>query len=144
MFPRILLAIAIIGIGFGLLSIPADNSAENTESQDVKVRKLLMQKRDILQQRVEYFTLQHNAGEVSADRLPNAQMELLAVELELATSHADRIAILESQLQNRRELEERMTVLSTTADVTKITLLTYQIQRIDAEIALLRESGTKE
>jgi len=141
MFPRILLIITILGIGLGLLLGPPGTSAENTESQETEIRKLLMQKRDLLQERVEVLTQAHNAGEVSADRLPNAQMELLAVELELATSQADRLAILESQLQNRREVELRMTELHDNADVTKVSLVTYQTQRIDAEIALLREKA---
>lgn len=139
MFPRILLGIAIFGVGLGLLSIPGKNAGENTESQDAEVRKLLLQKRDLLQERVEYFTQAQIAGTVSVDHLPNAQMELLAVELELATSKADRLAILESQLQNRREVELRMTELHENANVTKDSLVTYQTQRIDAEIALLRE-----
>ncbi|MEX1040660.1 MAG: hypothetical protein WDZ51_08525 [Pirellulaceae bacterium] len=141
MLPRILLIITVLGVGLGLLFGTAVTSAENTESQDTEVRKLLLQKRDILQQQVKHFTQAHLMGKANYGEVLDAQMEVLGVELELAGSKADRIAVLESRVKNRQVLEVQMESQFRTGGVTQDKILTAKTEQIDAQIALLREKA---
>jgi len=140
MSARKLLAIACAGaIAFSMTTItPAQN---DTASIDAQVRDLMLQKRDILQQRLEMAKKSFLSGQITNDRVLSARNDVLDAELDLAASKADRIAVLESKVEILKEIEEAVSTRQGVNGGPFGARLEATIDRIDAEIALLREKA---
>lgn len=125
-----------------LLLVATVTTAQNEPtSVNVQIRDLLTQKLDVLKERLEGAKQRFDAGQIPQDRLLRARLDLLRAELDLANSRADRIAVLESQLQTRQELEQLHMRRHSDGPGTLETRLIATADRLDAEIALLREKA---
>ena len=110
-----------------------------------KMNRLMLERRDVLRKIVEVFMSRHQGGMVKFDDVYRAQSELLRAELELAKTKEDRLAVLNSQLANCQSLE------SLVIQMQKVgvrggeagNVLVATAARLQAEIQILRESGTE-
>jgi hypothetical protein len=108
---------------------------------DTEVRDLLTQKRDVLQERLDGVLKLHELGTLEKDRVLKARNDVLSAELDLAVSKADRITVLESQLQNLRERELMIARRYEEGTAQQEEKLVSKADRLSAEIALLREKS---
>ena len=113
-----------------------------------KMNRLMLERRDVLRKIVEVLMSRHRGGignKGNFDDVYRAQSELLRAELELAKTKEDRLAVLNSQLANCQSLE------SLVIQMQKVgvrggeagNVLVATAARLQAEIQILRESGTE-
>jgi len=117
---------------------PAQNQATSVDAQ---IRDLITQKRDVLKERLDGTQRLHEVGGTQKDRVLIARIDLLRTELDLATSKAERIVVLESQLKTRRELEQWLKRRYKDGTDSFDAQFVATADRLDAEIALLREKA---
>jgi hypothetical protein len=103
-----------------------------------KIRALLEKKLEIMRKFVEFAARAHKDGVGSFAELMHAQKQLAAVELELAESPKERVAIYEKLLEWSRQAEEEAKKLAKAGVQSTSELLQAQLQVLDAELALER------
>ena len=117
-------------------------AAQNqTSLADVRIRDLLTQKRDVLKERLDGTQQLYDVGDTQPDRVLNARTDLLRAELDLVTSKAERIAVLESQLKTQKEFEQWATRRFEDGTDSFDAKFIATADRLEAEIALLREES---
>jgi outer membrane protein TolC len=126
---------AFVAVLMSAVITSADNDSPSLESQ---IRDLMTQKRDVLQERLDGAEQLYKLGTIKKDRVLNARRDRLNAELDLATSKADRITVLESQLANLRELEQLLARRYEDGTDTLDDKLIATEDRLVVEIALLR------
>lgn len=132
--PITLTAIAVFSLAVAAGTF-AQSKADPVEDQ---VRALMKQKQEVLEQRVQLLRETYLRGSIPFDEVLAARNDLLEVELELAASMDERLSILESQLQNLRQLEELTKRHFATGQAPQADLLGARAARLGAEIAVLR------
>lgn len=121
-----------------LVATAVSSAQDGATSAQEQIRDLMTQKRDVLKKRVATASQLYGSGKLEKTQVLEAEADLLAARLDLATSKAGRIAILEEKLKNRRQLDElyQQRILRGTGKPTEA--LAATADRLDAEIALLR------
>ena len=108
-------------------------------------RKLLMERRDILQNTLQHVEMNYDAGRADSKQLGQAKIDLLRVEIELAETPQKRIEIL-SQIVTIYAEQEKLTKLFLDAGrATLEELNKVKLERLDAEEELAKaKAETKE
>lgn len=135
--------VVLIGVASGLfLAMGYLASAQNANSVRSKIDLALQEKRALLNERLKYFESQRTAGLCNDDTILSARRDLLNCELELARGKADRAIVLEKKIANAKAYEEllsqRKNIGSPSTSIAD--LLLAKADRVDVEVALLRES----
>lgn len=131
--PLVFALVAAVSVATALSTL-AGNEANPAEA---RIRELMMQKRDVLQQRIAALEQFYKNGQVTHADVLNAKIELLTAELDLAANKNERLGVLESQLQLFRRLEKVAQAQFLTGEALHTEVLQAKAARIDAEIALL-------
>lgn len=134
-----LATIVCLLIGLGVL--PISSAQQGTaETDSGKVRALLQQRHDVLQERYEYLKQisRYRDQKNPHQSVVPALDELLQVKIELAETAAERVAICKQRVENRRQLEEYEQLLAKIGADRTAELLTARSARIQAEIDCLR------
>ena len=133
---------------FKVLSIPAlglllvgswlvrSVGAEPQASRSGRVRDLQEQRLDTLRNLVKITTEHYKSGQASSDDLWSATRAKDEAELELCTSNAERIAILERIVAEAKMLEEQDGKLVTNKLMSRTLLLKATADRLKQEILL--------
>lgn len=137
------LAIALLGIAVFLFVSMTTSAQNSTDEADSRIRALLIEKRDVLASRLKHVESQFATGELSSIVVLAAKLELLDSELALAATAADRIKILKQQLDIHRTKQSQVAELYLLGKVTFSENVDVIVERIDAEVALSRETGRK-
>lgn len=106
------------------------------------VRRLLLEKRDIWRQLLETKRVQISVGG-GGDDIIAVTLNLLAVELELAQSRAERIAILEKMLKEVRKYEEIAESQRAQGVGGAESVFEARLKRLDYQIKLEEEKAKK-
>jgi hypothetical protein len=111
------------------------------------IRRLLMEKRDLLRQSVEMIRAQTSAGigggSLGFAELPLANLKVLNVDLELTQSRNERIAIREKMLREARSIEESSRADRASGVESPMPLREAQLLRLDYQIKLEEEKAKK-
>lgn len=129
----LVLGLAIVSATFILAAQPAQNADAD------KINRLMLERRDILLKIVEAIKTRYEAGDIKIDAVYRAQSDVLNAELELAKTREDRLAALKSQLALCQSMEQEARVQQKAIE----SVLTATAARLQAEIQILRESGTE-
>jgi len=131
--------LALVFVALAVFFLAATTSAQNSqEGSDTRIRDLLIEKRDVL---ADHLTHAESQFKLESLALLNAKLRLLDAELALADSAAERIKVLKDRLDIHRAKESRSLELYKTGNVTFGENIDAIVQRIDAAIALSRETG---
>ena len=134
--------LALVFVALAVFFLAATTSAQNSqEGSDTRIRDLLIEKRDVLADHLTHAESQFKMGKLESLALLNAKLRLLDAELALADSAAERIKVLKDRLDIHRAKESRSLELYKTGNVTFGENIDAIVQRIDAAIALSRETG---
>ena len=118
--------------------------AQNKTDSAQKIQALLLERRDVLKQRLLVLETQLKNGLISAlDIVVSARNDLLKAELALATNKQQRVELLRQRLKNFQEFEkynkERFDAGQGSFETD---VLLSQAERIQAQIDLMREEET--
>jgi hypothetical protein len=135
------------GIGFGLLivlasgawyAVAAPRPAKAEDAKPSRVKVLLQEKLSILRKNASDATRFSQNGGVTADQVHAANQAVYQVELELCDTNQERVAVLENMLAAAREHEQSVVRAAKAGGVAPTAVMTAQLSRLDAEIALER------
>jgi outer membrane protein TolC len=110
----------------------------NSAAKDDAARGILQERLAVLS---EIATLQrkaYEAGEVQLPAVLSAESDVVSAKLELAPTAAERIAILETMVENARELEEVAERLAEAREATTVDHLKAKAFRLRAQAELVR------
>ncbi len=110
-----------------------------TTKKKKSVDELLHDKHAVLSQLVKVQSEAYRRGEASIGAVVSAHQRLLEVDMELATTDADRITLLENAVHLASDLERVVTANFKAGSASQADVLRSQAARIDAEILLLRQ-----
>lgn len=134
------LGFLLLGAAIIWLEIPATNAQQETPSlSDTKMRNLIIGKRDVLQQRLDYLTASYKRGDEPYDSVLQAHELLLQAELELATTRESRLEIFTRRVENYQRMEDWLTRRFELGQTTADRRLLATAQRMQAEIDRIRE-----
>lgn len=103
---------------------------------------LLIERRDILQEKLQTLEWQLNVGRASLEQLNQAKIDLLRVESELSETPQKRIAILEQIVALYKDQEKRTQLLSAAGRATQDELYKAKLLRLEAEAELAKAKAT--
>jgi outer membrane protein TolC len=106
---------------------------------ETPVAKLIEERNQLLRKRVELVKAQYETGVASLEAVILAERELLQAQLDLATTAKERVAIRETQLKIAKEHEKRAEALFASGLRPESELITARIDRLTAQINLIRE-----
>lgn len=133
-----LVALATVGL-LVVASMPSESTGQtNNNESSARIRKLLIERRDVMAQRVEYFTSQFHQARISRIPVLKAKDDLIAADIDLAETRNDRIELLKARVANLKEAEESCIALRNAATVSLLEVLEATSQRLLAEIELER------
>lgn len=132
------LAIAVTAVFAVTIAVGA-SAQKDPKPAETELRKLMTQKRDLLQRRVSMLEQTYLTSDTSHVEVVEAKRDLIKAQLDLAETHSERLEVLTSQLELCRELERVSKSKFQLGDATQAELLHIMANRIDAEIALLLE-----
>lgn len=115
----------------------AQQSAENPN--DAKIRVLLRQRHDVLQQRYETIKRLNEDGDIPKEQVISALDDLLKARLELTASRQERIDICSQRVANLRSLEQLFEARLKVGDGQIGDQMLAAAARIQAEIDWRRE-----
>lgn len=101
---------------------------------------LVRERLDTLRELVSYTDEAYRSGKTTYRSVMEAQNTLISAELESASRRADRIALLRTHVENLKKLEEIAASQQQAGQSTLADLLLAKAARLEAEIALGRES----
>lgn len=127
-----------LAMAFAVVAVGAF-AQKQEDSDEPRVRRLMIQKRDLLQERVNAFEQSYLIGKAGRAEVFEARAELIRSQLDLAANHSERIEILESQVQLYQAMEQLAESNFKTGDTTRPEVLKARVNRIDAEVELLLE-----
>lgn len=123
---------------------PAVSSGnEPTSATAESIVKLLQKRQFVLSQLVKVQTEAYHNGETGLESVVRARQQLLLVELELATSHEERIKLLERSIKLASELEKIAEAKHKSGNGSAAAILSSQSDRLKVEIRLVRERQKK-
>jgi hypothetical protein len=117
---------------------------EKKSEQAAAIEGLLKQRRDTLQEMVDFAEEQYRAGHVQQDAVVRASESLIEAELDLATDKTERIALRERRLEIMKRMEEYTKAQREVAKANNAEVLAATAERLKAEIELLRERASRE
>lgn len=131
----------VVGMAEGSATAPRPSGPALDKATLAEVRKLQERRRDILREALEVNQKLYQTGHGTMGAIIEASKRLLAVELDLAATGAERIAAHETHLEKIRAFVQfakasRMTARGTVADE-----LDAQDACLEAEIGLLKAGG---
>jgi len=126
-------ALGLLLVGFWLLH---SVGVEAQTSRSSRVRDLQEQRLDTLRNLVKITTEHYKNGQASSDELWSATRAKDEAELDLCTSSAERIAILERIVAEARMLEEQDAKLVANKLLSRTLLLKATADRLQHEIRL--------
>jgi len=131
-----LLAIVVIG------SFAFAQHQRKPESDSIAT--LMKEREQTLLQLVEIAKQSFEQGDGSIDSVIEAERDLLDARLESATTRQERIEIREAQLDLATQQEAKINKLTALGVVSPKDSKTAKVNRLNAEIELLREKQTRE
>jgi hypothetical protein len=140
----------IVGMGLlvGLLAAQtpaaqpkADSLVKLDAATQEKVRKLQVERRDVLKKVLDMRLRLLKAGKGTIDGPMKASRRLLAAEPELATNAKDRLAAHAAHLEVARQVEKLAKALSDAGVCNPVDYHAAQAARLEAEIGWLRAGG---
>ena len=137
---RAFVVLTLVFAGFLLASLSgvAEEQTVSPVRHPGPIEQLLKERRGLLDEVVRFRVQQHSDGTIDFGAVILAKQELTAADLELAKTAAQRISVLEQQLDLYKQVvllaESRFRV----AGVTRVDVLKAKASRIYAEIELLR------
>lgn len=124
------------------VAIPGFSShAEDPPESNTELRELLIAKRDVLNERLALVKARFETETVQYDEVIQAQEAVLLAELELATTPEQRIQICKKRVENFQYLEDRLVAEFRSGQATADEKLLATVNRIQAQIDLVRESS---
>lgn len=129
--------IATIALAFSLVLFAV--AQEDAGANRSEISELQAQKMELLQELVDRYEFAYSSGRPVLEELLAVERDLLSAKLEMAESSADRIAIRESIVENRRRLVEARVAGLQLGKNAEVDILFARIEKIDAEISLARE-----
>jgi hypothetical protein len=110
----------------------------DTEQEDT-LESLLVEYRATLKDRHKHLEIRNQQGTLQYSEFIEAQNEVLAEELLVATSKDERVALLKKRIENLKSLEETVAAQFQAATATSTDSLVAKSKRLLAEIELIRE-----
>ena len=138
MLTRSGLAIVCCAIALVAGSAARAQQASKSDARS-ELTRLLTQRRDTLQMRVELLEQRLAQSEATIDSVVTARNQLLDANLQLATTKKQRLEILRKRIDNMRELEDAMKQRHEDGKTTMVSVLAVTAGRLQAEIDLARE-----
>ncbi|HAW32106.1 MULTISPECIES: TolC family protein [Gimesia] len=134
--------------GFFIATILTVGSAgsfgkEPTAVTAESIVELLQKRQLVLSQLVRVQTEAYRNGETGIESVVQARQQLLLVKLELATSHEERIKLLERSIKLASELEKLAEAKHKSGNGSAADILSSQSDRLKVEIRLVRERQKK-
>ena len=123
---------------FVLFAVAQEDSGNGAS----EVRKLQTQKLELLQELLDRYKFGYSSGKPVLEEVLAVEHDLLNTRLEMAISRAERVAIRESVVDNRRKLLEARVAGLQLGNSAEVDILFAKVEKIDAEIALAREKAT--
>jgi hypothetical protein len=136
------LSVPALGLLVVSLWLPHSERVNAQISQSSRVRELQEQRLATLRNLVEITTEHYKNGQVSSDELRSATRARDEAELDLCTSKAERIAILERIVAEAKRVEEQDADLVTNKLLSRRLLLKATADRLQQQI-LLESAKTK-
>jgi outer membrane PBP1 activator LpoA protein len=138
--PGSLSALVVLAL-FGSSAESAPVTIKPTARDSDEVKKLLVQRRDVLVLGVKVKKEAYDAGRLTLDDLQQVSKQLLEAELELVMKAADRIAAHQRRFKLAYEVEEVVTARYKAGRESVGNLYQARADRLAAEIALRRAGG---
>lgn len=132
---------ALIAAKLRLAQAQAKNSKRQSLDTNPGLKKLLIERRDVLRQRLELATKAFEADEVKLETVVKAASELTDAELELVTEPNQRIALHANRVTRMRQFEMIVQRLQMLQEASKLDVLAATAERLKAEISLAREQA---
>jgi hypothetical protein len=129
-------AVVLLAIGVATSFAVAQQQRDSGEKP---LTKFLQEREELLRTIVESTKNAYEQGSTSWESLVAAENALLDAQLDSATTTQERIAIREIQLRRAAEQEIKVRQLVEAGEVVPMELLASKVNRLDAQIALLRE-----
>lgn len=143
MHVRLLLSVVVVlALCFSMaVTTPGANQAEESES---KVLQLLTERRDTVRELRDTLNASYISGQTEYTTVVEVEDELLEAELDLAISRADRLAIHEDLVENRKRTEELLQQRFKLGAALTTEVLYAKAARLKAEIDLQRERSASQ
>jgi hypothetical protein len=141
------LALALIVLVAGTPAAPApkaDNTVKLDPATQAKVRKLQMERRDVLKKALDARRDEYEAGRGTMEALLEGTRNLLHAELDLATTAQQKIAAHAAILKVMKEMEKLTTARYEAGRLKLADYCDMQAARMEAEIGWLKAGGGKE
>jgi hypothetical protein len=135
---HLLITSVALVFSFVLFTVAQEDSGNGTS----EVRKLQTQKLELLQELLDRYKFGYSSGKPVLEEVLAVEQDLLNTRLEMAITRAERVAIRESIVDNRRKLVEARVAGLELGNNPEVDILFAKVERIDAEIALSREKAT--
>ncbi len=142
MSPRHFIPITTLVLAFGLVLFAV--AQEESANDPNEIRKLQAQKVELLQDLVERYRFAYSSGKPVLEELLAVERDLLSAKLDMTISPAERVAIRESIVENHRKLVQARVAGLQLGKNAEADILRARVEKIDAEIALARETTTPE
>ena len=84
---------------------PPENT-KNPETATAKIRRLQLERIEVLRQSVKFVTVAYRQGTLDFERVVSSQRKLLDAKLDMAQTRAERINVLAEQLKLAQQLLE--------------------------------------
>jgi len=117
--------------------------ADNDDTQSERIKVLLTQRRDTLRERLNLFQQAAHRSEVGSVEVMGASNDLLNAEIDLADDATLRTEFMKQVVENMKKMEQLFLQGSRTGQVSKVELLEVRAERLQAEIKLAKEQGTR-
>ncbi len=116
----------------GLLEGAGAQKAEPAAGEETAaaLERLLSQRRDTLQELVDFVELQYREGHAQLDAVVRASESLIDAQLDLAVDKPERIALRERRVENMKRLEELAKASRDVARVNNAEVLTATATRL--------------
>ena len=122
----------------GMMLALAGLSTPMAHADDAKLKALLKERLEVLQQAEREVEQSFRAGQVPVDQMVQANQAVLKAQLDLTESKKERLVILEKAIVNARRTEDYATTATRAGVVPSRELLKAKAGRLAAEIALER------
>lgn len=132
-------AASFLAIGCLLVWLGVAASQATTEKPaNEQLHDLLVERRDVMKDRLELVKQLFSKTRTDYEEVLAATDDLLACELELASTSAERVEVLQNRLNVAQELESTVETRVRAALVSTAELYAAKAARLQAEIDLLR------
>lgn len=132
----------LVIFGFAFVATAAVVVGQEREPEGaIQLPQLLQQREFILTRIVDVTRKSFEQGETTLEALQSAESKLLDAQLDAATTREQRIRLRQKQVANAREREKAIAQMVENALLSPTDLMSARVNRLNAEIALLREKS---